>query len=327
MEWWRRREPRTQTLNEKVTEAKPPFFFMLKVAWDESYILPLPAHHRFPMNKYELLPQQLLYEGTITSSNLFQPEELSVEWILLAHDQTYWNKLATCTLSESEIRRTGFPLTEQLIKREVIIANGTIQCALFALQYGVAMNIAGGTHHAFTNRGEGFCLLNDIAIAARYLLHHKLVTQVLVVDLDVHQGNGTAQIFKDDAQVFTFSMHGANNYPLKKECSDLDIALPDFTADSFYLSTLEVNLANLLEKIQPDFMFYQSGVDILDTDKLGRLSITRSGCKQRDKIVLCMAKEFKIPIVACMGGGYSPEIRDIIEAHANTYRLAQEIFF
>lgn len=189
------------------------------------------------------------------------------------------------------------------------------------------MNIAGGTHHAFTNKGEGFCLLNDMAIASNYLLHHKLVKQILVVDLDVHQGNGTAEIFRNNSSVFTFSMHGTNNYPLYKENSDLDIGLADFTNTDFYLKTLDLNLKNLIDQLQPDFIFFQSGVDILDTDKLGKLSVTREGCKLRDRMVMEVAKQNRIPLVASMGGGYSPNLKDIMEAHANTYRLAQEIFF
>ena len=300
---------------------------MLKIAWVPSYVLSLPPNHRFPMSKYEVLPQQLLHEGTITRENIFNPEPIDEKWILRTHDKTYWHKLSNLLLAPQEMRRTGFPLTQELITRETIIANGTLQCALYAHQYGIAMNIAGGTHHAFTDRGEGFCLLNDIAIAANYLLDKKLSNKVLVVDLDVHQGNGTAQIFANEPRVFTFSMHGANNYPLKKEQSDMDIGLKDFTSDDFYLKTLEVNLANLIQQVEPDFIFYQSGVDILDTDKLGRLSVSRAGCKQRDRIVLNSAYINRIPIVACMGGGYSPDFRDIIEAHANTFRLAQEIFF
>jgi len=202
-----------------------------------------------------------------------------------------------------------------------------LECARYALQNGISMNIAGGTHHAFTNRGGGFCLLNDIAIAANFLLHEKLAKQVLVVDLDVHQGDGTAQIFRRESRVFTFSMHGANNYPLQKENSDLDIGLPDFTDDHHYLQELEIHLPWLIDKVQPDFIFYQSGVDILNTDKLGKLSVTRQGCKQRDRIVLKTAYQHKIPLVASMGGGYSENFKDIIEAHANTFRLAQEIFF
>jgi acetoin utilization deacetylase AcuC-like enzyme len=300
---------------------------MLKVAWTESYVLPLPLNHRFPMSKYEVLPQQLLYEGTLKQENIFAPKPLDEKWIVQTHDTEYWHRLNNLSLTSQEVRRTGFPLSGELVTREVTIAEGTIQCALFALRFGVAMNIAGGTHHAFTNRGEGFCLLNDMAIAANYLLHEKLVKQILIVDLDVHQGNGTAQIFRNEPRVFTFSMHGANNYPLMKENSDLDIGLTDFTNNDFYLKTLDSNLKNLLDQVQPDFIFFQSGVDILDTDKLGKLSVTREGCKQRDRIVLEAAKENKIPLAVSMGGGYSPDFRDIIEAHANTFRLAQEIFF
>lgn len=300
---------------------------MLKVAWSESYVLPLPPNHRFPMSKYEVLPQQLLHEGTLIEENIFRPPPIDEKWILLTHEAAYWHKLQSLTLTPKEARRTGFPLTHELVEREVRIVHGTLLCARYALDNGVAMNIAGGTHHAFTYKGEGFCLLNDIAIAASYLLHEKLVKQILVVDLDVHQGNGTAQIFKNDPRVFAFSMHGANNYPLKKESSDLDIGLADRTDDRLYLKTLEVNLNNLLEKVQPDFIFFQSGVDILDTDRFGRLSVTRAGCKQRDRIVLEAARKSKVPLVASMGGGYSEDFRDIIEAHANTYRLAQEIFF
>ena len=300
---------------------------MLKVAWTPVYKHPLPEGHRFPMEKYELLPEQLLYEGTIREENLFAPDPLQESWILATHDATYWNKLKQLSLSKSEIRKTGFPLSRGLVEREITIANGSVQCALFAQQYGVAMNIAGGTHHAFTDRGEGFCLLNDIAIAANYLMTNKLAKRVLVVDLDVHQGNGTAQIFRQEPQVFTFSMHGANNYPLQKETSDLDIGLPDRTDDAFYLKTLQDNLYNLLEKVDPDFIFYQSGVDVLATDKLGRLGLSMQGCKQRDYLVLQAAKEGDIPLVASMGGGYAEKVSDIVEAHANTYRLAQELYF
>ena len=300
---------------------------MLKVAWTPAYVLTLPPTHRFPISKYEVLPQQLLYEGTLREENIFHPSPIDEKWILLCHDKMYWDKLRNLTLTPKEVRRTGFPLTRELIDREITIVHGTLLCAKYALEYGVAMNIAGGTHHAFTNKGEGYCLLNDIAIAARYLLHEKLVKQILVVDLDVHQGNGTAEIFRNDPAVFTFSMHGANNYPLQKEISDLDIGLADCTDTAFYLKTLSANLNNLLEQVQPDFIFFQSGVDILDTDKLGRLKVTRQGCKERDRIVLNAAKQNRIPLVASMGGGYSENFIDIIEAHANTYRLAQEIFF
>jgi acetoin utilization deacetylase AcuC-like enzyme len=300
---------------------------MLKIAWTDKYILPLPPHHRFPMSKYEILPQQLLHEGTIRTENIFHPAPIEVKWILRTHDETYWQRLSHLDLTPQEIRRTGFPLSPLVVDREVVIMQGTLECTKYALQYGVSMNIAGGTHHAFTNKGEGFCLLNDIAIAANFLLAENLASKILIVDLDVHQGNGTAQIFRNDPRVFTLSMHGANNYPLMKERSYLDIGLPDFTNDSFYLKTLDANLKNLIDQVEPDFMFFQSGVDILETDQLGKLSVSREGCKRRDRIVLEAAFRNEIPLVASMGGGYSKDFRDIIEAHANTYRLAQEIFF
>lgn len=300
---------------------------MLKVAWTDAYVLPLPPNHRFPMSKYEVLPQQLLHEGTLSPENFFHPPQIDPFWVLLTHEKQYVEKLETLSLSAAEIRRTGFPLTRKVVERELHIVNGTLQCARYALEHGIAMNIAGGTHHAFTNRGGGFCLLNDIAIAANFLLHERLAKQILVVDLDVHQGDGTAEIFRDEPRVFTFSMHAANNYPLQKEQSDLDVALPDLTADAYYLQTLELHLRKLLDKLEPDFIFYQSGVDILATDRLGRLSISQEGCKQRDRMVLKAACDRHIPIVASMGGGYSENFRDIIEAHANTFRLAQLIFF
>jgi acetoin utilization deacetylase AcuC-like enzyme len=204
---------------------------------------------------------------------------------------------------------------------------GTLQSALYALEFGVSCNIAGGTHHAFTDRGEGFCLLNDIAIAANYLLATQQARKILVIDLDVHQGNGTAQIFQQNSSVFTFSMHGASNYPMHKEQSDLDIALPDQTEDAAYLKLLQYHLPQIIDNFQPDFVFFQSGVDVLKTDVLGRLALSTEGCYARDKYVLETCQKNKIPVAISMGGGYSPRIADIVEAHANTYRLAQSIFF
>lgn len=279
------------------------------------------------MSKYELLPQQLLHEGTISESNLFEPQPVTEEQILAIHDKDYWNRLSSLELTPKEIRKTGFPLSAELIEREVHIMGGTSQCADFALDYGISMNIAGGTHHAYTDRGEGFCLLNDQAIAAKKLLDSGGIDRILIVDLDVHQGNGTAQIFRDEPRVFTFSIHGEKNYPMLKEQSDLDIGLPDGCRDDFYLSTLRVNLENILQDFEPQFMFFQSGVDILESDRLGRLSVSGEGCKARDQYVLETARRNNIPLVASMGGGYSPELIQIVEAHANTFRLAQEIYF
>lgn len=303
------------------------FYDMLKIAWSPKYCHSLPKGHRFPMEKYNLLPEQLLYEGTVKEANFFKPEVLDEKWILNTHDQAYFQKLKTLSLNKSEIRKTGFPLSEELIDREIHIMHGSVQAAIFALEFGIAMNIAGGTHHAFTDRGEGFCLLNDIAITANYLLDNQLSKKILVIDLDVHQGNGTAEIFQKENRVFTFSMHGAANYPMHKEKSDLDIGLPDKIDDQQYLKLLDQYLEPLIDDVQPDFIIYQSGVDVLASDKLGRLGLSIQGCKERDRKVLEAAKKNQIPMMCCMGGGYSEKISQIIEAHANTYRLAQDLFF
>ena len=300
---------------------------MLKIAYSPVYKYELPDGHRFPMIKYELIPEQLLYEGTIKESNFFHPGPATEETILLTHEPHYWEKLKTQRLTAKEIRKIGFPMTEQLVIRGTHIANGTYQCALFAQERGISMNIAGGTHHSFTDHGEGFCVFNDIAIAANKLLINNLAKKILIVDLDVHQGNGTAQIFQNENRVFTFSMHGAKNYPTKKEQSDLDIGLPDKTEDAFYLKKLKETLPYLIDQVEPDFIFYLSGVDVLKTDKLGRLNLSLEGCKQRDRIVLETCKTNKIPVAVSMGGGYSEKLTHIVEAHANTYRLAQEIYF
>ena len=300
---------------------------MLKIAFSPVYKYRLPDGHRFPMMKYELLPEQLLYEGTITEESFFHPEPLKEEVILRTHTREYWEKLKNLALTPREIRKIGFPLREDLVHRGTIISQGTIDCALYAQKHGVALNVAGGTHHSFTDRGEGFCLLNDIAIASNYLLDNQLARKILIVDLDVHQGNGTAQIFKDEPRVFTFSMHGEKNYPLHKEKSDLDIGLPDGTTDAPYLKILQETLPRLIDEVQPDFVYYLSGVDILKTDKLGRLGMTLEGCKQRDKFVFETCRKNDLPIAVSMGGGYSERIAHIIEAHANTFRLAVEIYF
>ncbi|GMQ23952.1 histone deacetylase [Algoriphagus sp. oki45] len=300
---------------------------MLKIAWSSLYSHPLPEGHRFPMEKYSLLPQQLLYEGTVREENFFVPELLEDQWILNTHDEGYFLKLKNQNLSKSEIRATGFPLSPQLVEREIQIVGGSVQAALFALEFGVGMNIAGGTHHAFSDRGEGFCLLNDLAITANYLLENQLANKILIVDLDVHQGNGTAEIFQGRPEVFTFSMHGEKNYPHRKENSDLDIGLPDGIQDQEYLDILIRNLDRILNDFEPDFILYQSGVDVLETDKLGRLGLTHAGVHQRDKIVLTRAKSMQVPVMCCMGGGYSVKIKDIIDAHAQVFRLAQDLFF
>ncbi|MGD1946660.1 MAG: histone deacetylase [Croceivirga sp.] len=300
---------------------------MLKIAHHPIYKHPLPDGHRFPMIKYDLIPQQLLHEGTCDHDNFFEPNILDDSRVLAAHSIDYVERLKALQLKPSEVRRIGFPLSAELVQREYIIADGTIKGCEFALKNGIAMNIAGGTHHAYSNRGEAFCMLNDQAIAAHYLLNEKKATKILIVDLDVHQGNGTAEIFQDNMSVFTFSMHGAANYPFKKEVSDLDIPLEKGTDDNTYLKILNETLPQLLDEVQPDFIFYLCGVDVVATDKLGTLGMTPNGCKARDQFVLETCKKHNIPVQCSMGGGYSPDIKTIINAHANTFRLAQQIFF
>lgn len=300
---------------------------MLKIAFSETYKYELPPGHRFPMEKYSLLPEQLLYEGTIGQENFFTPGMAEEQTILLTHDAYYWDKLNSLSLSSKEIRKIGFPMTPQLVKRGRIIAEGTIQCALFAIRSGISLNIAGGTHHSFADHGEGFCVFNDVAIACNYLLFHQIVSRIMIVDLDVHQGNGNAKIFENEPRVFTFSMHGAKNYPLRKERSDVDVELDDHTDDRTYLRVLNNTLPALLDMFQPEMIFYISGVDVIKSDKLGRLALSIQGCKERDKTVFRLAKANHIPVAVSMGGGYSVRLAEIIDAHANTFRLAQEIFF
>lgn len=300
---------------------------MLKIANHPIYKHPLPEGHRFPMEKYELLPQQLIYEGTCTKENFFEPEPPNDKHIVAVHDPEYFYDLLNMMISPKMARKIGFPLSEDLVERERIIADGTIKGCEYALEYGISMNIAGGTHHAYSDHGEAFCMLNDQAIGARYLLSKGLAKKILIVDLDVHQGNGTAEIFQNDNAVFTFSMHGESNYPFKKEKSDLDIPLPKGTTDETYLFILKENLPKLIDTVKPDFIFYLCGVDILESDKLGTLSMTLEGCKKRDEFVLTTCYNLNIPVQCSMGGSYSPDIKIIVEAHANTFRLAQKLYF
>jgi acetoin utilization deacetylase AcuC-like enzyme len=299
---------------------------ILKIAFAPIYAHPLPEGHRFPMLKYELIPEQLLHEGSITIENIFTPKPCTDEIILWTHSPEYLDKLKNQTLSAKEQRHIGFPQSPQLTDRELIIAQGTIDCCLFAKEAGVALNVAGGTHHAFKDRGEGFCMLNDMAVAANYLLRQQLVKQILIIDLDVHQGNGTAKIFENEPRVFTFSMHGEHNYPFHKEKSDLDIPLKDGIEDAEYLSLLSEHLSDLIDTVQPDFAFFLSGVDILNTDRYGKLKVSINGCRQRDEFVFNTLKKQGIPCAVSMGGGYSADVKIITEAHSNTFRVAKDLY-
>lgn len=299
---------------------------MLRIAHHPAYIHPLPDGHRFPMLKYDLIPTQLLYEGIVSADSFYEPVMVDFETACLAHDAGYVQQLFDLRIDAKMQRRIGFPLSKELVARERYILDGTIQSALFALEDGISFNTAGGTHHAGYDFGEGFCLLNDQAVAAAYLLDRKLASRILIIDLDVHQGNGTAHIFHESAQVFTFSMHGAKNYPFIKEKSYLDVELDDAVTDDIYLSLLQANLVDLFASVKPDFVFYQAGVDILETDKLGKLKVSPAGCSARDYMVLGMCKEKKVPVQVSMGGGYSVHIKDIVNAHVATFKAAIDIF-
>lgn len=299
---------------------------MFPIAFHPIYQHPLPEGHRFPMLKYELLPQQLVHEGTSSVADFFEPEMCDLAPVLAIHTTTYVNDLLQLTLDTKAARKIGFPLSKELVERELIIAQGTIVGAQKSFDTKVSFNIAGGTHHAFTDHGEAFCLLNDQAIAAQFLLNHKLAKKIVIIDLDVHQGNGTAEIFQNNPNVFTFSTHGKTNYPFKKETSDLDIAFDDGTTDDAFLKTIGDIIPKLIETQKPDFIFYLAGVDILTTDKLGKLSCSLEGCKKRDEVVFELCAKHQIPIQVSIGGGYSPDIKTIIEAHSNTYRVAKSIF-
>ena len=275
------------------------------------------------MLKYELIPEALLHEGIAAEPDFFSPEEVDEEVILLTHTQDYWDRMKHLQLTAREMRAIGFPLSAGLVERERRIARGTIGCALYALAHRkVALNVAGGTHHAFADRGEGFCLLNDFAVAANYLLHTGRVTRILIADLDVHQGNGTAALFAGEPRVFTFSMHGAHNYPFHKEQSDLDIGLADGLNGPDYLRLLQDTLPALLEEFKPELVFYLSGVDVLATDKYGKLNLSMQDCLARDQVVFRECSMRGIAVTASMGGGYSPEIKHIVAAHVNTFRAA-----
>lgn len=300
---------------------------MLKIAWSEVFAHPLPSGHRFPMEKYTLIPEQLMYEGVITKENFFEPEPLTDDIVTLTHDKEYLRRLKNLEVTPKEMRKTGFPLSAELVERELIISGGTVQCIEYAMQYGIAMNVAGGTHHAYYAHGEGFCLLNDFAISANFLLQQNPRQRILIIDLDVHQGNGTASLFAGHTQVFCFSMHGKDNYPAKKETSHLDIELTTGMGDDEYLNILLTTLPQILQSFKPTFAFYLSGVDVLATDKLGKLSLSREGCRARDELVFHILKKAEIPVVTSMGGGYSPRISDIVTAHCNTFKEAMRVFF
>ena len=296
-----------------------------RIFYSPYYYADIGEAHVFPIRKFELVRDKLLAEGMLRADEIVEPQPASVADVLLAHTEDYVSRLRGGHLNAREIRRLGLPWSEALVRRSFLATAGTIGAARHALRNGVASNLAGGTHHAFPDRGEGFCVLNDVAVAVRVLQKENAARRFLVVDLDVHQGNGTAFIFKEDESVFTFSMHGAKNYPLFKENSTLDIELPDKTGDAEYLETLGEALPRIFLH-NPDIVFYLGGADPFEKDKLGRLGLTFEGLYKRDEMVLEFAREREIPIVTTLSGGYAADINDTVEIHCNTIRAVRKVF-
>ena len=292
----------------------------MKAFYADHYVLPLPEGHRFPMEKYKKLRDLV---SQLAGVYLENAPSVSDTQILYAHDASYLIKVLQGSLSPQEQQEIGFPWSTQMVERSRRSAGATLAAAKIALKEGVAANLAGGTHHAYRNKGSGFCVFNDSAIAARALqkeIHPRL--KVAIIDLDVHQGNGTASILENDPSIFTFSIHGENNFPFSKEVSDLDIGLPDGTGDEFYLAALHQGLQKLEEQFKPDFIIYLAGADPHEGDRLGKLSITKNGMGQRDECVFQFALDRQIPIAFSMAGGYGKEIQSTVDIHFQTIQTA-----
>ncbi len=298
----------------------------MRASYSDRYVIKLPENHRFPIIKYARIREQLVSEGTLRTADITEPNLAERDAILLVHSADYYDRLVSGQLTASEIRRLGLPWSEALVRRSRFSVAGTIAAARAALSEGVAANLGGGTHHAFADHGEGFCVLNDIAVAIRLLRAEGLIRRAAVIDCDVHQGNGTAHIFADDPEVFTLSLHGEKNYPLVKQQSTVDVGLEDRTDDKEYLDALALALPEAIERFRPDIVFYQAGVDPYEGDRLGRLALTLDGLKERDKLVFTECGARSLPTVITLGGGYASEVADTVEAHCNTIRAAREVF-
>jgi len=297
----------------------------MRVFYTPRYYAEIGSGHIFPIRKFELVRDKLLTEGTLHPHELEEPSPAEVDDVLLVHSQDYISRLCNGTLTNKELRRLGLPWSESLVRRSFYAVGGTISAAIHSLDEGYCSNLAGGTHHSFPDRGEGFCVLNDVAIAIRTLRSRGLIQRAAIVDCDVHQGNGTATIFENDEDTFTFSMHGANNYPLFKATSSLDLELPDGTGDHEYLQLLSDSLIHVF-KHQPDIVFYLAGADPFSGDKLGKLSLSIDGLRQRDELVLSVCYKREVPVTTVMSGGYGKELDDTLEIHCNTIRAVKKIF-
>jgi acetoin utilization deacetylase AcuC-like enzyme len=295
------------------------------VTYHPGYVVDIGAGHRFPMQKYGLVYQTLVTEGSLRQEQILQPEPATVADLLLVHTCDYVERFLAGNMHASEMRRLGFPWSPLLARRARLAVQGTITASTMALSHGLAANLAGGSHHAFADHGEGFSVFNDMAIAIRVLQRDYGLQRAAVIDCDVHQGNGTAQIFAGDTSVFTCSLHGEKNYPFHKATSSLDIALPDGTGDAAYLAALQTHIPPMLERFRPDMVWYLAGADPYAGDKLGRLSLSLQGLRQRDTYVLEVCRRARLPVVITLGGGYAPEIQDIVQAHCNTVRVALQM--
>lgn len=296
-----------------------------KVFYSPHYYADIGEGHVFPIRKFEIAKDILLAEGTVRPHEVVAPELVDREDLLLVHTADYIDRLAAGELTAKEVRKLGLPWSEALVKRSFTAISGTINASRLALESGISSNLAGGTHHAYPDHGEGFCVLNDVAVSIRILQREKLASRFLIIDLDVHQGNGTAFIFRDSPEIFTFSMHGAKNFPLFKETSRLDIELADGTGDAEYLETLEHALSRL-RLHDADIIFYLAGADPFVGDRLGRLGLSKQGLLSRDEIVLKFARDEGVPIVTTLSGGYAENIEDTVDIHCNTIRSVRKIF-
>ncbi|NLG72121.1 MAG: histone deacetylase [Chloroflexi bacterium] len=294
----------------------------MKAFYSDQFVLPLPEGHRFPMQKYALLRERIMEAGLFQDGELCVPPAARDEDLLLVHTPDYVHRVQTGALTAQEIRRIGFPWSPQMVERSRRSVGATIEASRAALADGLAANLAGGTHHAYPDHGEGFCVFNDVAVAARVMQHEGLARRILIIDTDVHQGNGTAAIFAGDDSVFTFSIHGAKNYPFHKERSSLDIELPDGSGDEVFLEALRTGLNQALDAARADLAFYIAGADPFCEDRLGRLSVSRDALAERDWMVFGRCRDARLPVVTVMGGGYARSVEDTVAIHLHTIRAA-----
>lgn len=295
----------------------------MKIFYCDEFVLPLPPSHRFPMTKYSRLREQLAASGRFPADAFQVPPPVLDEELLLAHSSDYLDRVKRGALSETEVRALGFPWSEALVRRSRHSVGGTISAGMSALRSGTSANLAGGTHHAFRDRGEGYCVFNDVVVASRVLQRNRLVDRTLVLDVDVHQGNGTAALVADDPTIFAFSIHSQKNYPVRKEKSDLDVEVPDGCHDEAYLAVLEPAVEQAIERSRADLVFYIAGADPFVGDRFGRLGLTKDGLAERDRICFDLCRQAGLPVALVMGGGYAPNIQDIVDIHAASVLAAE----